>query len=269
MYPELFNIGPFAIRSYGVMLAISFFFGVYYVSRIAKRENKDFGIYLTLAYIMVFAGIIGARISYVLFHLEEFSGHWTRSFNPFGSDQIGIAGLNLYGGVILAVVCSYIYLKIKKISVLETFDVFAPTIGLGLAITRIGCFFNGCCFGTPTDLPWGIEFPEYSIPWYIFGAQHIHPSQIYSSLYGLGLFLFLHWRLKKRLFFGQVVALMFMIEAVFRYAIEYVRYYEKEMHVNFLGMSPTYNHLISIGLFLLGLGIYIYQYQKNRNSASG
>ena len=112
MYPELFKIGPFAIRSYGVMLAISFFIGVYYVSRIAKRENKDFGVYLTLAYIMVFAGIIGARLSYVLFHLEEFSGNWISSFNPFHSDRIGIAGLNMYGGVILAVICSYIYLKV-------------------------------------------------------------------------------------------------------------------------------------------------------------
>jgi len=265
MYPELFKIGPFVIRSYGVMLAISFFIGVYYVSRIAKRENKDFGIYLTLAYIMVFAGIIGARLSYVLFHLEEFSGNWTSSFNPFHSERIGIAGLNLYGGVILAVICSYIYLKVKKLSVPETFDVFAPTIGLGLAITRIGCFLNGCCFGTPTDLPWGVEFPEHSIPWYIFGTEHLHPAQLYSSLYGLGLFLFLHWRLKNRLFLGQVVALMFMIEAVFRYAIEYVRYYENAMHVTILGMHPTYNHLISIGLFLLGLGIYIVQHRKTHN----
>ena len=60
---------------------------------------------------------------------------------------------------------------------------------------------------------------------------------------------------------------MFMIEALFRYAIEYVRYYENEMHVHFLGMNPTYNHLISIGLFLLGLGIYIVQYRKTHNPA--
>ncbi|PKK83487.1 MAG: prolipoprotein diacylglyceryl transferase [candidate division Zixibacteria bacterium HGW-Zixibacteria-1] len=262
MYPELFKIGAFAIRSYGVMLAISFLLGVYYVSRMASREKKDFGVYLTLAYIMVFAGIIGARLSYVLFHLDEFSGSWTNSFNPFHSDRIGIAGLNMYGGVILAVLGSYIYLRIKKMSVLDTFDIFAPTIGLGLAITRIGCYLNGCCFGTPTELPWGVVFQEHSIPWYIFGTQHLHPAQLYSSLYGLLLFIFLHWRLKNRQFVGQVIALMFMIEAVFRYGIEYVRYYESEMHVNILGMQPTYNHLISIGLFLLGLGIYIFRPKK-------
>ena len=61
-------------------------------------------------------------------------------------------------------------------------------MALGIGITRIGCFLNGCCFGTPTDQPWGVAFPKGSIPWHIFGDTHLHPSQLYSSLYGLGLF---------------------------------------------------------------------------------
>lgn len=266
MYPELFKLGPISVRSYGFMLAVSFFLGVYYVSRVARREKLDFGQLLTIAYILVFAGIIGARLSYVLFHLEEFSRNWTASFNPFHSTHFGIAGLNLYGGILAAIICTYIYLKARRMPVLKTLDVFAPTVGLGLLVTRLGCFLNGCCFGTPTDLPWGISFPENSIPYHVFGSAHLHPAQIYSSLYGLILFLFLHWRLKNRQFGGQVLALLLMIEAVFRYAIEYVRYYEDEMHVPFLGMNPTYNHLISILLFLLGLGIYTVQYRKHRTS---
>jgi phosphatidylglycerol:prolipoprotein diacylglycerol transferase len=262
MCPELFEIGPVAIRSYGLMLAISFFIGVYYVIRISKKRNIDFNPLLTVAYILVFAGLIGARLSYVLFHLEEFSGNWSASFNPFHSGRFGIAGLNLYGGILLAIIITFIYLKAKKMSVLATFDIFAPTVGLGLFFTRIGCFLNGCCFGTPTDVPWGISFPEGSIPHHVFGSAHIHPAQIYSSLYGLALFIFLNWRLSNRRFVGQVIALLFMIEAVFRYAIEYVRYYEDEMHISFLGMNPTYNSLIAIALFLLGLVIYIYQYRK-------
>nr|MBN2277883.1 prolipoprotein diacylglyceryl transferase [candidate division Zixibacteria bacterium] len=265
MYPELFKIGSIAIRSYGVMLAISFFLGVYYVSRIVKREKLNFEYFLTVSYIMVFTGVVGARVSYVLFHIEEFSGNWLSAVNPFHADHFGIAGLNLYGGIIGAVICSYIYLKAKKLPVLETFDIFAPTIGLGLIFTRIGCFLNGCCFGTPTGLPWGVSFPEGSIPYYIFGSAHLHPSQIYSSLYGLLLFVFLHYRLKHRHFPGQILAMLFMVEAIFRYAIEYVRYYEDAMHINILGMHPTYNHLISISLFLLGLGIYIIQYRRTVN----
>jgi len=266
MYPELFKIGPVAIRSYGVMLAISFFLGVFYVSRIAKRENLNFENFLTISYIMVFGGVAGARLSYVLFHINEFSGHWLSAINPFHSGSFGIAGLNLYGGIIGAVVCSFIYIRLKKMPVLSTFDIFAPTVGLGLIFTRIGCFLNGCCFGTPTDLPWGISFPEGSIPYYVFGTSHLHPAQLYSSLYGLILFIFLHYRLKHKIFPGQVLAMLFIFEAIFRFAIEYVRYYESAMHITIIGMHPTYNHLIAISLFLLGLIIYITQYRKRDNS---
>lgn len=267
MYPELFQIGPFPIRSYGLMLAISFMAGVWYVSYLARRDNKPFEKYLTAAYIMIAGGVIGARVAYVLFHLEDFSGNWIATFNPFANDSYGIAGLNLYGGVILAVVGSFLYCRLSKLSVLDTFDYFAPTIGLGLGLTRIGCFLNGCCFGTPTDLPWGVQFPEGSIPSYIFGQAHLHPAQLYSSLYGLGMFVTLHFILKKRQFVGQVVGIMFMVEAVFRYAIESVRYYEEAMHIDLFGMHPTYNHLMSISIFLLGLGIYYFgRRQKAQNN---
>jgi len=262
MYPELFKIGPIAIRSYGVMLAVSFILGILYVYRQSRKDNRDFTDLLTLAYVMIIAGVLGARLFYVLFHLEEFSGHWLDTINPFQSDRIGIAGLNLYGGVVLAVICSYVFLRIKKISVLATFDLFAPTIGLGLLFTRIGCFLNGCCFGTPCNLPWCVHFPPGSIPDYIFPGACIHPAQLYSSLYGLLLFVFLHWRLHRRHFDGEIVAWLFMIEAVFRYAIEYVRYYENAMHFHLLGMYPTWNQIISISLFVLGLGIYIIQRKR-------
>ena len=269
MYPEVFKIGQIAIRSYGLMLAVSVLLGVYYVYKMSKRKGYDFDRLFSLAYILVFGGVIGARIAYVLFHIEEFRGRWLDTFNPFGTDQIGIAGLNLYGGILLAVLLAFLYMRWRKMPVLQTFDVFAPTVGLGLLFTRIGCFLNGCCFGTPCELPWSVTFPQGSIPFYTFGNTAIHPAQLYSSLYGLILFLFLHWRLKNKQFDGQVVGLLFMIEAVFRYAIEYVRYYENAMHIHFLGMEPTYNHLISIGLFLLGLGIYIVQYRKARQNSRG
>ena len=262
MYPEILQIGPITIRSYGLMLAVSFFLGLVYVYRMAKKMGLNLDQVITLAYIFIIGGVVGARLAYVLFHLGEFSGRWMDSINPFQSGHYGIAGLNLYGGIIGAIIGSFIYMRIRKIPVFRTYDLFAPTVGLGLIFTRIGCFLNGCCFGTPTDLPWGVTFPEESIPWYVFGSVPIHPAQLYSSLYGLILFIFLHWRLKHKHFDGQVIALLLMVEAVFRYAIEYVRYYEEEMHVHFLGMDPTYNHLISISLFLLGLVLYLVQSQQ-------
>lgn len=262
MYPELFNIGPLPVRSYGLALAISFFLGVWYIKYLTEKYNKPFEQFLTIAYIIIIGGVVGARLFYVVTHLDDFSGNLLRAFNPFSGDQFGIAGLNLYGGVILALIGIWVYCRLKNISILEVFDFFSPTLGLGLAVTRLGCFLNGCCFGTPTDLPWGVSFPERSIPSYVFGDTHLHPAQIYSSLYGLGIFVLLHFMMKGRKFAGQLIAILFMVEALFRYAIEYVRYYEPEMHFSFLGMNPTYNHVISIGLFLTGAIIYVTQMKK-------
>jgi len=255
--PELFNIGPIPIRSFGLMLAISFFLGVYYVKRITARDRLPCDPFLNVAYILIIGGILGARVSYVLLHLSEFSGRWTDTFNPFGSTEFGIAGLNLYGGVVLAILGALAYCHFKRLSVLQVFDYFAPTLGLGLAITRIGCFMNGCCFGTPTDLPWGVSFPFGSLPYSIFGDAHLHPAQLYSSLYGLVLFIALHFLVKHKKFTGQVVAILFMSEAIFRFAIEYVRYYEDAMYFSLGSYQPTYNQVISLTLFIVGLSLYI------------
>jgi len=257
MYPELFHIGPIPIRAFGVALALSFLLGVFYVQRVTARDRKTFEPYLIFAYIMILAGIAGARLSYVFLHWADFSDNLLDIFNPFQSGRFGIAGLNLYGGILLGMAGSIAYARIKKLSVLDVFDYFAPTIGLGIGVSRIGCFLNGCCFGTPTDLPWGVEFPIGSIPYMVFGDQHLHPSQLYSSLYGLGLFLLLHFLLKQRRFIGQVTAVLLMAEAVFRFVIEYVRYYEGEMHFSLWGMHPTYNQLVSWGLFVTGLIFYL------------
>ena len=262
MWPEVFRIGPVPIRSYGLALAVAFFLGILYIYRLTQKQNKPFEPFLTISYIMIFGGIIGARVAYVLFHLSEFSGNWGATFNPFASASFGIAGLNVYGGVFLAIIGTFVYARWTKQSVLEYFDFFSPTFGLGLGIARIGCFFNGCCFGTPTDLAWGISFPPGSIPYSVFGGVHLHPAQLYSSIYGLGLFLLLHWMMSRRKFVGQLVAVMFMIEAFFRYVIEYVRYYEDAMHIDIAGMHPTYNHMMSIGLFGLGLTIYLIQQKR-------
>lgn len=262
MYPELFHIGSFPVRAYGLMLAASFVVGVLYIKHVVERDKKSFEPYLTIATLMILGGVVGARLFYVIFHLDEFSGHWLNTINPFHEGQFGIAGLNLYGGVLVALAATIWYCRRAGLSILETFDYFAPTLGIGLAITRIGCFLNGCCFGVPTTLPWGIKFPEGSIPDYIFHNQYIHPTQLYSSLYGLILFLFLNRMLPRKKFNGQLVAFLFMAEATFRFLIEDVRYYESEMKFTLGGMSITYNQVISVGLFVTGLAIYIVQRQR-------
>jgi len=85
---------------------------------------------------------------------------------------------------------------------------------------------------------------------------------LYSSLYGLILFLILHFLMKRKQFVGQLVAILLMSEAVFRFAIEYVRYYEDAMHFALGPYEPTYNQVISLMLFLTGAGIYLVQRRR-------
>ncbi len=264
MYPELFHIGPIPIRSWGVMLALAFLCGVYYVRAVTRRDGKSFEPFLTIAYIMIIGGVVGARLSYVALHWSDFSDNLIAIINPFHSGQFGIAGLNLYGGVLLAIGGSWVYCRLTKLSVLEVFDYFAPTLALGIGISRIGCFLNGCCFGTPCNLPWAVEFPVGSIPYTVYGSQPIHPAQLYSSLYGFGLFILLHYMLKHKKFDGELVGVTFMAEAFFRFLIEYVRYYEKEMWFELWGLHPTYNQVVALTLFILGLVIYIVQRRRSR-----
>lgn len=257
MYPDIVKFGKFGIHSYGLMLALGFFAGLWYIRKQAKDEKLPFEQLLNLSYFMIFGGVIGARLGYVLLHLADFSDDPLSAINPFAGDQFGISGLNLYGGILLAVGSAIVYMKLKKLPIAPTFDLFAPTLGLGLGISRIGCFLNGCCFGNPTDLPWGVTFPPESPAGYIFGSVAVHPTQLYTSGYGLILFFALNYMLRRKKFDGQILALLFMSEATFRFIIEFVRYYESEMILSIGGLDPTYNQIVAALLFAAGIIIYI------------
>lgn len=251
MCPELFHIGPLALRTYGLTLAASFFVSLLFIRRWGAKAGLDVNRLYNLAFVVITAGIVGARGGYVLFHLEEFRGNWSTTFNPFQSGTFGIAGLNLYTGVMLAIALGFYYMHKTGLPFWKTADVFAPAIAFGIFLTRIGCFSNGCCYGTPTDLPWGIVFPSGSIPDGEFPGQPIHPTQLYSSLFGLALFGFLVYFNKRKKFDGAIFALFLMAESLFRFFIEFIRTYEPEMYVG--KTHITYNQLIAVLLFAFGL----------------
>jgi len=256
MHPVLFRIGPLAIRSYGMMLALSFLVGVY----LAMYRGKKVGIapnqLMDLTVYIAVAAIVGARLFYVFPHWEEFSGHLTDIFNPFQGGQIGIGGLTLYGGFILAVGVSMWYLRRHRMPVWKVGDALAPSIALGIFLTRIGCFLNGCCFGEPSHVPWALAFPPESAAGYTFPDTPIHPTQLYSSLYGLVIFgaLLLLERFKR--FDGFTFWVFVLLYSVARFAVDFVRYYEPSMTLLTVGgTSFSVNQGISVGLFILAWGM--------------
>lgn len=252
----------FAIHGYGLMLALSFMLGIYFAMRRAQKQGVDPNKIMDLSVWIVLAAIIGSRFLYVVYHLEEFSGHWLDTINPFQSDgKIGIAGLTMLGGVVLAIVVGVVYLRVKKMNVLKVCDIMIPSVALGIFLTRIGCFLNGCCHGLPTDVSWAVTFTNP----YSACASHLmntplHPTQIYSSIYGLVIFGTLLFAEKFKKFDGFLFFLFFILYGLSRFIVDNFRYYEDSAMVGGLGI--TVNQAISLAMIFTGIVLLIVKFYK-------
>ena len=255
MHPVLIEIGKFSVYSFGFMLAISFLAGIYVSSYRAKRYGVNPQYILDVSVYLILAGVIGSRVLYVVFHLEEYNSF----LDIFALWQ---GGATLYGGLLLAILTAYVFSARKKIGFLLIGDIFAPALALGIMVTRVGCFLSGCCYGKETTLPWGVVFPPESAAGAYareIGAAagtvvHLHPSQLYASFYGLLIFLVLMLGEKKLTKRGAVFGVFLMLYGVFRFALDFSRYYEENMRMLF---DLTLNQWISVGLFATGLFLLV------------
>lgn len=156
MFPELFElpIVHLTLKSYGLMMVIGFVMAMLLMRSLSRRLGENVDHIANVALYALLSGIVGARIFYVVHHYEDFRSEpvWTLFATWKG-------GLEFVGGVILAVIVILLYLFRKKLSVGRYMDILAVGLMLGLAFGRIGCFFSGCCWGKPTDVPWAIRFP--------------------------------------------------------------------------------------------------------------
>ena len=258
MHTTLIQIGPFAIRSYGLMLALSFLLGILLARWRGRKVGLDTQRLIDLAVVVIIASVVGSRAMYVLFHLDEFSGNPLDIINPFqSSGQVGIQGLSMYGGVILSVLAGLWFLRHQRMPVWRVVDVIAPSIALGIVLTRIGCFLNGCCFGKPGDLPWCVVFPPESAAGYFFPGTPLHPTQLYASLYGLLILVMLLLSERLKRFDGFTFWLFILLYAAARFSIDFVRYYERTMTVQLGSLALSVNHFISLALFLVAVAMLI------------
>ncbi|MBN2364775.1 MAG: prolipoprotein diacylglyceryl transferase [Calditrichaeota bacterium] len=251
MHPELFRIGPFAVHSYGVMLALSFILGIYVAVRKGEKRGVNGDAIVNLGFIIIIASIVGARLFYVLFHTNEFTGRWIYAFWPVQEDgTVGLGGLILLGGFITAVLASVIYIYIKKMNFWKLADSVAPSIALGVFLTRIGCYLNGCCFGTACEQPWGVLFPAYSPAGATMVDVYIHPTQLYSAFYGLVIFAVLLWLDRRPFFDGLLIGSFLVLYGIARFIVDFYRYYESQM---FIIAGLQFNQVVSLLMFIAGI----------------
>jgi phosphatidylglycerol:prolipoprotein diacylglycerol transferase len=158
MHPELFEI-PFihlTVKSYGLMMVIAFLAAIYLIRHLSRNITPDPQLITNAALYSLIAGVAGARLFYVVHYFDKFRGNLLSVF------AVWQGGLELLGGVILAITVIIFYLRYHKLPVRRYLDILAVGLMLALVFGRIGCFLNGCCFGKPANLPWAVRFPYNS-----------------------------------------------------------------------------------------------------------
>lgn len=245
MRPVLVDFGGLEIPAYGFMLVISFLAALLYVRRNAKAFGVPYTIVENLAFYIMLGVIIGGRLLYVAFHWAQYEN------DLFGIFRIWEGGMMFFGSFIAAFLAGALYIRKEGMQVRKISDLIAPALGLGLFFTRIGCFLNGCCFGTPSQLPWALSFPDDCVAGAsAVGGQPLHPTQLYEAAFGLALFFFLNRQLRKSKPEGALFAQYLILYGGFRFGIDFIRYYENAANL-------WINQLISIGLIIVGLVILL------------
>lgn len=248
MHPVVFKIFGFAIHSYGLLLAISFLFGIWFASKRAKEDGLDPNVISDVGFWIILSSILGARLYYVFLHFEEFKGNLFNIINPFQDGSVGIGGLVMYGGLIGAIVSGFLYFKLKKLPFLPYADAIAPTLGIGIFFTRIGCFLNGCCYGMPTEHDLGVHFPnispagQYQVQMH---ADALFPSQLFLSAGGILLAVLVLLAAKKIKFRGFQFYFAGAIYSVVRFSVDFTRFYSADERL--FGLS--HNQIVCIALF--------------------
>lgn len=178
MFPELFSIGSFSLRTLSIVLFVAFFLGAFVLWRKAREEHYPEDQVFDMFLVSSLLGAIGARVGYILFNFGQFG------FSPLKwFDMISNAGFNGIIGIFVAGVYIYKYAQRKKWDSFEILDFWMISISLMLALVYFGQFLDGSGAGYPTSLPIGVVFPGLFEP--------VHPVQLYHSAFFLVLFFYL------------------------------------------------------------------------------
>jgi phosphatidylglycerol:prolipoprotein diacylglycerol transferase len=222
VHPDILQWGMLHIRSYGLLLAIAFLVGTWLSLREARRLGLDEDRLITVILVVLVSSVIGARALYVLEHVQEFRREWGSVL------AVWQGGLTLYGGVVAGTVAGLITARQLAMPMWTVADALTPAFALGMVLGRVGCFLNGCCYGVPTQLPWGVVFPPDSFAGLEFGNAAVHPSQLYFALAGVLLFI-LVWLLRRRLRVPGTTFWVFLgLFALARIPLDATRAYEPE-----------------------------------------
>lgn len=266
MHPEILRIGSFVISSFGLMLVVAFVASYFQLrwglSRLGIGDEEDAA---ALVFSAGFAGIVGAKTYYAILYRD-----WHLLFDR--------SGLVWYGGFILAVIALVWTIRRRRLPPWPTLDVLGLGLALGYALGRVGCFLVGDDYGVPTDLPWGVVFPQGAAPPSSAGALRfqfgvevpaeipdsqllaVHPTQLYETLACLAIWGFGLWLLKRRPASGVTSMAVLALLGVERFLVEILRAKDDR----FFG-GLTMAQMISVGVVVVAVSLLVRRRRGDRN----
>lgn len=259
MLPFLFQIGSFRVPTYGVVSLLALLVVIVVVRRYAKLEGRDPSQITDAMVATVAVGYVGARIFEVVVNWEKYTA------SPQAAKLLLVSTGVFVGGLIAAIPFAIFWFHRIRLPYLQGLDLVALVACVADGVGRWGCFASGCCWGTPTDLPWGVTFPELArrlhpdLP-----GVPLHPTQIYMSLSSLGILGGLALLYRRKRFHGQIIAAYLVIYAIVRFALEYVRGDAERGFV--LGGLLSTSQFVGIGLAAAGIALYVVLDRRHRAS---
>ena len=242
MHPVLIRLGTLEIHTYGVLVATGFLAGILTAQHRARRSGlaperiSDLGVWL------IVAAMLGAKLFHIVFFWNDFIEGWRAT----GLASLR-AGFVFYGGFLGATAGLLVYARLNKLPAWQLADVLAPSGALGHAFGRLGCFFEGCCYGKACALPWAIHLPGH--------ATAVHPTQLYEAAGNLVIFAGLSAYYRRRRFASQICWLYVLSYGVLRFGVEFFR---GDYDVHYFGVL-TIAHIMAGVLILVAVaGLILY-----------
>jgi phosphatidylglycerol:prolipoprotein diacylglycerol transferase len=237
MYPTLFRIGEFEITSFGVLVALGALAGLWlYRRELARSALPEAGVDAALA--GVFGGLLGAKVLWTIEHAAE---------APVAELFFSRGGMSWFGGFLGGLAAGLWMMRRRGIPIAAGLAAATPALAVGHAIGRVGCFLVGDDYGSPSDLPWAVAFPQGLPP----TDTPVHPTQIYEA----AVLVPIAWmllRLRRR---GAadvlVIGAYLVMTGALRFAIEFIRVNER------VAGPLTVAHLISLGVAAAGLALML------------
>ena len=220
MHPILFDLGPATIYTYGVLLASEYLLGLKLAMVRAHARGLDQARVLDLGIYIIISALLGAKLLLVITDFRTFIS------DPKELITLARSGGVFYGGLILAVSVALWYIRKIGLPLWTTCDVFAPGIALGHVVGRFGCFFAGCCWGKPTEVPWAITFTNPYAAANVGTPLNVplHPTQLYEAgAEALILAILLTTETRGHRYPGRTFWLYMLLYAVSRFVIEFYR----------------------------------------------